>query len=115
MRSAVEDVPADYLAWFATRPGVTAGPVTDAEVAGVPASGHAVPGGLARGAFPCDAVDPRPCLGSLYFPAGLIISSAEGDAGTLYELTIDGRRLVVDVADADGAAALLASLEIVAS
>ena len=107
-------MPADYLA-FRHPPRCDPGPVTDAEVAGVPARAMPYQVGSLAGAFPCDAVDPRPCLGWLYFPAGLIISSAEGDAGTLYELTIDGRRLVVDVADADGAAALLASLEIVAS
>ena len=72
MRSAVEDVPADYLAWFAARPGCDRrGPVTEAEVAGIPPA-RAMPYqvGSLQGAFPCDAVDLRPCLGWLYFPAG---------------------------------------------
>ncbi|MGI9051652.1 MAG: hypothetical protein ACR2HQ_03220 [Ilumatobacteraceae bacterium] len=109
----VEDVPVDYLAWFAERPGITAGPVTEARFGGLAARSMSYEVGAVPGAFPC-APDLPPCLAWLYFRVGILITNYEGDVGTLYELDVDGRRVLVDVADEDGAAQLADSVELIA-
>lgn len=70
--------------------------------------------GAVPGAFPCASPDPRPCLAWMYLRVGLLITNFEGDVGTLYEVDVDGARLLVDVIEAEGASELAESVQFVA-
>lgn len=103
--------PADVLGWFASRPGVTAGVVENTQLGGLAARKMAYSVGTFEGQTPCTAQDDRLCLAALYNPVGAALYYSVGDSGTMYELVVEGRHLLVDVADRGEAAPLAASIK----
>ncbi len=106
-----QPAPADVLGWFASRPGVTAGAIADGPLGGLPARSMTYSVGPFDGQTSCTAQDARPCLATLYNPIGAALYYSVGDSGTMYELVVEGRHLLVDVADQPEAATLAASIQ----
>ena len=105
--------PSDFLAYFATLPSVIVGPIETTEFAGFPARSMSYSVGSFDGGFACFGSDRGACLLSIYVQnSGVVQTYWDGDSGTLYELTIDGRTVLVDVSDREGAAETAASLVI---
>lgn len=110
---ATTPAPQDFLAYFASLPGVVAGPVEDSELAGLPARSMTYTTGDVVGAQPCFGVDRGGCLLATYLPIGVVTTYWAGDSGTIYVLELDDRSIVVDVSDRAGASELATSLRII--
>ena len=111
-RELVMPTPNPYLEWLAQQPGFVASPIEETELAGHPARAMHYEITPVEGTFPCGD-DPRVCLGWLYLRAGAISTNVAGDAGTVYELTVAGQRLAVDVSDNPTAQEVAETLEFV--
>ena len=111
LSEATTDPPADLLAYFATLPGVTVGPVTDSEFMGLPAKSMTYEIGVIPGGFVCNG-EPTPCLWAWFVPSGMSMYYVEGQAGTLYLFDLGGQATVGEVYadEADAAAELLATM-----
>jgi hypothetical protein len=105
--NATDPVPADFLAFAAKLPGMTAGAVTDTTFLGVPAKAMTYKVDSTDGAFQCGKDNPAPCLLVLFVTTGPTIALHKGDTGTFYDLQISGRRILVEVTDQPGATDLL--------
>ena len=113
MESVTEPAPVDLLAWLATRPGITAGPIVESTVAGQPARSMTYSAGPFDGAQPCVPDEPRACAATIFAPiTGLAQFYFVGDSGTISELRMGGHRLAVDVLDRPRAAEIASSLEL---
>ena len=110
---ATAPAPDDFLAYFASLPGVVATPVVDDEIAGLPARSLTYTVGQVEGSEPCFGVDRGGCLLATYLPIGVVTTYWEGDSGTMYVVALDDRSIAVDVSDRDGASELAASLRII--
>jgi hypothetical protein len=102
--------PSDVLAAFVARPGVTADAVTETELGGLPA--HKVHYAIVAfdGEQHCTATDASLCSPAFYDPIGIAAYYRPGDSGTMYELTVESRHLIVDFPDSAASTALQASI-----
>jgi hypothetical protein len=105
--NATDPVPADFLAYIAKLPGMTAGAVSATTFLGVPAKAMTYKVDSTDGGFRCGKDDASPCLLALFVTTGPIIALHKGDSGTIYDLQISGRRLIAEVTDRAGAADLV--------
>lgn len=108
MSKLVEPIPADFLSWFTARAYVKAGAIGRSDLGGHPArrveySIVDVPGSL-----PCGNRSVG-CLWSVNMGDTSLVH-VPGDVGYLYEVDVDGERLLVDVTKRNGAADLAASM-----
>lgn len=110
--AATTPVPDDFLAYFSTLPFVTVGPIEEVEFLGLPGRSMTFETGPVEQGFPCFGVDRGNCLLTLYLPTELVQNYWEGDSGTLYELVIDDRKVLVEVTDREGAAETAAGIAI---
>ncbi len=107
--AASDPVPADFLAYVQGLPGVTAGPVTDAEFAGLPARSMTYEVGDFPGVV---CVGTKPCLWTTFAPAGISVYYNPGDSGTFYVFDVAGRSVLADVQNRDGVAEFIATMTI---
>jgi hypothetical protein len=118
-RQVSSPVPADALAWLASRPGVSAGPLGSGDIGGTPARQQSFRFGLFDGALPCSPGDTDLCHVLIWAPpTGIAYTLAIGDEPLLVsELVVGGHRLAVmqdlDIAP-ELAAELAASLRLTA-
>ena len=113
INAVVEPMPADFLAWFTARPYVDASATSDLEFGGHPARSLDYAIVEVDGAVPCGP-EPVGCVWSVNVGDTAVVHLV-GDRGTMLEVDVDGRRLIVDVADRDGAAEIAASVRFSAS
>ncbi|MCU1391120.1 MAG: hypothetical protein JWL72_4458 [Ilumatobacteraceae bacterium] len=102
--------PADALAWFAALPGVTAASTVTTTLAGQPAKAITYTVAAFDDEAQCSTATTEPCLPAFFTAAGLKTFYLAGDAGTMYQVSVDGHPVLVDVSTLDGAAALAQSL-----
>lgn len=96
LESVAERTPADLLAWFDGRPGVTLGPIEEGEFGGVESRSRSVEFGAFDGAVACSPPDERVCHWLLHAPVtGLALVQNDGDRIVVHELTVAGHRLAV--------------------
>jgi hypothetical protein len=100
--AAATDPPDDYLAHFASLPGVTAGEVYESEFAGFPARALDWHVDTVEGGFPCGDPAKGNCL-NVTASSVWITQYRAGDTGTTYVFELDGRPIVAEVQDRPGA------------
>lgn len=106
--------PGDTLAWFAALAGVTAGPETSAAFAGQSAKSITYTVSSFEGEGHCASNSEGVCLPAFLTPTGFDLYYRSGDAGTMYQLDVDGHRVLVDVSDRPGATELADSMTLTA-
>jgi len=100
LTQATTEPPEDFFAYFAALPGVVAGPLTDAEIAGRPAKAMTWRFDEFEGGFPCG---PAPACVNVGWIGVFISSYWAGNSGTTYLVDLDGQQVLVEVRDVPGA------------
>lgn len=96
--AVTEPVASDYLAWVAALPGATVGPIEETTVDGWPARSMTYEFGPSPNGLACDDTSLAGCIFTLSNPAGGSASYyLPNDTGTLYEVVVDGSRVLIEL------------------